>query len=651
MKKVISLPGIVLFMILLVSGCSQPDSGGSEKAPRYSIEQFMKTVNIRGSSFSPDESHILFSSNETGIYNCYEIPVEGGEPVQLTASEDDYAFAISYFPEDKRFLFTSDQGGNEINHIYLRDMDGSITDITPDAASKNSFWGWSYDKKSFFFQSNKRDERYFDLMEMDISSSGPDSEAGLMTATTLYENKDGYSIGAISRDKRYVSLVKSITTNNNEMYLFDRESGEILLLSPHEGDAKFDPQYFSADGAYLIYTTDEDSEFMYLKKYHLTDRESEVYEKADWDIWYSYLSRNGKYRVVAVNNDAKTEIKIYNEAEGKLVKLPEFPSGDITSVNISDSEKLMTFYVNSSTSPNNLYVYDFETGAYKKLTSTLSPEIDPEHLVAGEVIRFSSFDGLQVPAILYTPKGIVPGEKLPASLWIHGGPGGQSRLGYSAVIQYMVNHGYVVLAVNNRGSSGYGKTFYKADDKKHGDVDLKDCIESKKFLASLGYVESDKIAITGGSYGGYMVMAALAFAPDEFAAGVDIFGVTNWLRTLKSIPPWWSSFRDALYDELGNPETDSLALYNKSPLFFADDITKPFIVLQGANDPRVLQVESDEIVEAARANGVPVEYIVFDDEGHGFTKKENQIVAWEAIVKFLDKFLKEETDDPGTPAE
>ena len=198
----------------------------------------------------------------------------------------------------------------------------------------------------------------------------------------------------------------------------------------------------------------------------------------------------------------------------------------------------------------------------------------------------------------------------------------------------------MVIAVNNRGSSGYGKSFYQADDLRHGDVDLKDCIASKKFLINTGYVDANKIGIMGGSYGGYMVMAALAFAPDEFAVGVNYFGVTNWLRTLKSIPPWWEATRNALYAELGNPDVDSLALYNKSPLFFAHQITKPFIVLQGANDPRVLQIESDEMVAEAKANNVPVEYIIFPDEGHGFSKKENNIIASKKTLEFLDKYLK-----------
>jgi dipeptidyl aminopeptidase/acylaminoacyl peptidase len=223
---------------------------------------------------------------------------------------------------------------------------------------------------------------------------------------------------------------------------------------------------------------------------------------------------------------------------------------------------------------------------------------------------------------------------------VHGGPGGQSRVGYSPLIQYLVNHGYVVIAVNNRGSSGYGKTFFKMDDMKHGEDDLSDCIEAKKFLAATGYVEEKKIGIIGGSYGGYMVLAALAFRPEEFTVGVDIFGVANWVRTLKSIPPWWESFREALYKEMGNPATDEEYLRRISPLFHPDKITKPLIVLQGANDPRVLKVESDEIVAAVKKNSVPVEYIVFDDEGHGFEKKENEIEGYKAILDFLDKHLK-----------
>ena len=210
------------------------------------------------------------------------------------------------------------------------------------------------------------------------------------------------------------------------------------------------------------------------------------------------------------------------------------------------------------------------------------------------------------------------------------------------MVQHLVNHGYAVLGANNRGSSGYGKTFFHMDDKRHGQEDLNDIVWGRTYLESLDYIDGDKIGIVGGSYGGFMTAAALAFHPEAFDAGIDIFGVTNWVRTLESIPPWWGSFRDALYDEMGDPAVDAERHRAISPLFHASNIIRPLLVIQGANDPRVLQVESDELVEAVRTNGVPVEYVVFPDEGHGFQKKENRITAAETYLSFLDKYLRKE---------
>jgi dipeptidyl aminopeptidase/acylaminoacyl peptidase len=628
----------VLAAVLLVwSGCRTPQE---ERGPKkYTIAQFMDIVQINGGVFSPDESRILLNTKETGIFNAYEIDLKSAEKKQLTASTDNAIFGQSYFPADDRIFFTSDQGGNEITHIYVRNTNGSTQDLIQDSTAKANFWGMSYDNKKLYYTSNSRDKKFFDLMRIQIE--GGEKEGNVYPSTMVYKNSEGLDAAAISNDDRYIALVKPITTNNNDMYLLDTQSGKLKHLSQHTGDIQFNPQYFSLDGKKLFYLTNDGSEFTYLSSYDIASGKQAKELEEPWDIAYSYQSRNGKFKVVAINNDARTQMKIFDQTNNnQLVEIQGLPPGDITNVNISDSEKLMSFYITSSQSPANLYVYNFETKEVKQLTNTMSKDIDPSELVAGEVIRYKSFDGMEIPALLYKPKGLKDGEKIPALLWIHGGPGGQTRLTYSPIIQHLVNNGYAILAVNNRGSSGYGKTFYAADDRKHGNEDLKDCIESKKFLATLPYVDTNKIGIMGGSYGGYMVMAALAFAPEEFNVGVNLFGVTNWNRTLKSIPPWWTSFRNALYAELGDPVADSVMLYNKSPLFHAKNITKPFIVLQGSNDPRVLQVESDEIVASAKANGIPVEYVIFPDEGHGFLKKENNIKASQEILKFLDIHLK-----------
>lgn len=628
----------LLGLVLIFSTCA-PTEEPTKPPKQYTIEQFMDIVNIFGGSFSADEKTVLITSKKTGVYNAYAVNIETGEQEQLTQSTDDAIFADSYFPEDNRIVYTGDQGGNELDHIYIRNTDGTSIDLTPDSA-KAVLYKWNVDRTAIFWTSNKRDPRFFDMYRTEVA--GKAVENGIYNTVSVYENNNGYTPSAISDDERYMALQQNITTSNSNIHLLDLQTGETMLITGHEGNESNTAQFFSVDNKKLFFTTNRDKEFTYLMSYDLESGERNVEETADWDIMYSNLSLNGKYRVTGVNNDARTEIRIWDTASGERIAIPNLPAGDITGVNIADSEKKMSFYISSSKSPSNLFVYDFESQDLKQLTNSMTDEIDSEDLVEGEVIRYASFDGLEIPALLYKPKVIKEGEKLPALLYIHGGPGGQSRLNYTPRIQHWVNHGYVVLAVNNRGSSGYGKTFYQADDLKHGDEDLRDCIESKKFLIETGYVDPDRIGIMGGSYGGYMVMAALAFSPEEFAIGVNYFGVTNWLRTLKSIPPWWESFREALYQELGNPFEDSLALYNKSPLFFADQITKPFIVLQGANDPRVLQVESDEIVAAAKANGVPVEYVIFPDEGHGFVKKENNITASTRTLEFMDKYLKGE---------
>lgn len=631
-----------VFVLLVLGACNKE----TEKPPKlYTIQQFMDVKNILNAGFSPDESKVLVSSNETGIFNVFELDIKSGEKKQLTSSTVESIFAASYFPNDDRVVFTADKGGDEIDHIFVRNADGSTVDLISDTTAKANFYGWSHDKKLMYYSSNSRDKRFFDLHKIDIGGSS--SENNVYPSVMVYENKEGLDPAGISRDNRYIALTKSITTNNGDMYLLDTQSGQSKLISEHTGDATYNPQYFSLDGKKLFYLTDEGSEFSYLASYDVATGEKAKVEEAPWDIMYAYLSQNGKYRVVAINNDARTEIKIYDESNGgKLLSVEGLPEGDITGVNISDSEKQMTFYVSSSKAPQNLFVYNFETKEIKQLTNNLSSEIDPNDLVKGQVVRFKSFDGMEIPGILYKPKGLKPGEKVPALVQVHGGPGGQTRLNYSGGYQYLINHGYAILCVNNRGSSGYGKTFFAADDKRHGNEDLKDCIAGKQYLQTLDFVDGEKIGIYGGSYGGYMVMAALTFAPEEFAVGVNYFGVTNWLRTLKSIPPWWASFREALYTEMGDPSKDSVALYNKSPLFHATKITRPFIVLQGSNDPRVLQVESDEIVAAAKGNNVPVEYVIFPDEGHGFVKKENNIKASESVLKFLDKYLKGVPDDP-----
>tara|TARA_R110002124_G_scaffold5301_1_gene33175 strand:+ start:192165 stop:194114 length:1950 start_codon:yes stop_codon:yes gene_type:complete len=597
----------------------------------YTIEQFMDNENAFANGFSADKSKVLITSNRSGIYNMYTTPATGGELKPVTASDSASIFGISYFPEDDRILYRMDGNGDEIYKIFMMDGD-KVTRLTPETNVRALFRGWAKDGKSFFYGSNERDSKYMDHYEMDISD---------FSSKMIYKNEDGMDFGGMSEDRKYVALIKPVNTNDVDLFILNTETNERTKVNDNLSNNS--PQDFSPDGKSFYFTTDDGGEFSYVMKYDLENGTKEKIMEKDWDINGFYFTRNGKYRVTFTNADAANELEVVEVASGENVTFPTFENKKINSVSFSRDESMAILSVGGSHTPTDSYAYDLSTKEQYRLTDNLNDEIDGDHLVSAEVIRYESFDGLEIPAIYYVPKQASVTNKVPALVWVHGGPGGQSRQGFNSTIQYLVNHGYAILAVNNRGSSGYGKTFFKMDDQNHGDKDLKDCIAGKDWLAQQDVIDGEKIGILGGSYGGYMTMAALTYAPEEFDVGVNIFGVTNWLRTLKSIPPWWESFKEALYTEMGDPNTaDSVRLRAISPLFHTQNVTKPLIVLQGAQDPRVLKVESDEIVEGVKKNGVPVEYVLFEDEGHGFVKKENQIKAYSSILKFLDKYLKGE---------
>ncbi|MEE2776005.1 MAG: alpha/beta fold hydrolase [Acidobacteriota bacterium] len=624
----------------LLSTCAGPDSPAPEAeaidrpSQLYSIQEFLGTTRFSGASFSPDASKILVSSNATGIVNAYSIPVGGGEPTALTQSRDESIFSLSYFPDDERFLYTADQGGNELNHVFVKETSGTVVDLTPGEDLKATFYGFAHDDQTFFVGSTERDPRFVDIYEYQTSD---------YSRELFYRNEEGMNLGGVAPDRRHLVLSKIVSNADIDLYLHDRSSGETELVTGDPEEVINRSSGFSPDGKYLYYTTDRDREFTYLARLDLETGDSEKVLEADWDISFSTFSKTGRYLTVGINADARTELRFYEAATMTPVPLPELPDAEISSVRLADDEKNMAFYASSGRIPRDLFYAEIGGSAATQLTTSLPSAIDEQNLVEGTVARFASYDGLDVPGILYRPHQASTDNPVPALVWVHGGPGGQSRLGYIDVIQYLVNHGVAIYAINNRGSSGYGKTFYHLDDRKHGDADLDDVVASKQMLIDTGWVDPEAIGIIGGSYGGYMTLAALTFRPDAFALGVDLFGISNWYRTVQNIPPWWEAQRTLLEREMGDFDDEEF-FRAKSPLFHASNITKPLMVLQGANDPRVLKVESDEIVEAVRANGVPVEYVLFDDEGHGFVKKQNQAKAYEAILSFLDEHLAKPVD-------
>lgn len=608
----------------------------STAATSYTAAQFFETTsfsmaNPDGLAFSEGRSHVLISSDQTGVFNAYALPVAGGDPVPLTASTTNATFAQSYFPDGRRILVAADQGGNELTHIYVRETDGTLRDLTPGDKVKAGFVGFSDDGQTFWLTSNERDASAFDVYAYDA---------------TTYERKlvfqnPGLNVTAVSGGGRLVALIKSHTSANSDIYLADLQAGgEPYLISEHTGDVAYDVSGFGPNGATLIYTSNQDGEFAQAYAYDIANKAHNRTTQADWDVMYVSFSPNSRYRVTAVNADASTELTIEDAQTRAPVRLTGLPQGDITGVRFDPGADLAAFTVVSDTSPADVFIADLSTGQARRLTSALNPAIKESDLVEATIVRYPGEGGVMVPAVLYRPKGASAANPAPAVVLVHGGPGGQTRRGYSAMVQHLVNHGYAVLGANNRGSSGYGKTFFHMDDKKHGEADLRDIVAGGDWLRAQDWVADDQVAVMGGSYGGYITAAALAFHPDKFEAGIDIFGVTNWVRTLESIPAWWGAQRVALFDEMGDPATDAERHRAISPLFHAEKIQRPLLVIQGANDPRVLQVESDELVEKVRANNVPVEYVVFPDEGHGFQRRANRIKAQDSYLAFLNRYVR-----------
>lgn len=627
----------------MLFGCSKQSNTEIDKTPtkpltsfkNYSAHEFFQTTsyglaNSNGYAWSHDNKHILIQSDKSGVFNAYTLD-ENGEQTLLTNSDANANFVSSFFPDDNRIIVSSDQGGNELNHIFVRELDGTLTDVTPGENLKAFFGGWTKNNSAFYVWHNGRNSANFDLYSIDVTS---------YKASLLFENP-GFQPGPISNSGKWLALDKPRTSADSDIYLVDllSEQKQPVLITEHQGNVAYATYDFTPDEMSVVYSTNEHGEFNQAWTYNIATKSKAPLIEAKWDVSFVFYSPSGRYRIHGVNADGLTDITIYDQTTSKNLSLNKIPEGELGQIRFSRDESKIAFGLNTDTSPYNLYMSSIG-GDTQRLTNALNPAIEEDNLVTATVERFKASDGTVIPGIMYKPKQASAQQPVPALVFVHGGPGGQSTRGYRALIQHLVNNGYGVYAANNRGSSGYGKTFFHMDDKRHGQEDLRDIVEAGHFLRSLDWVDADKVGVMGGSYGGYITAAAMTFHPEEFEVGINIFGVTNWVRTLSSIPDWWAAFRESLYDEMGDPATDSERHRAISPLFHAEKVTRPMLVVQGANDPRVLQVESDELVQAIRDNGVYVDYVLFPDEGHGFLRKENRIKASEAYLSFLDNYLK-----------
>ena len=599
----------------------------SARVRRYTIDQFMQSVRMSGISFSHDEQEILVTSNQSGVFNAYAIPVAGGAPRQLTLSTDESIRAVSFFPEDRRFLYVRDKGGVESRHLCVGEEDGREVELTPSNCVRSGLHGWSADSRYFYCSTDERVTHKLDLYRVDARS---------YERCLIFRNDDGYVPVMLSPDGNNVCLIKYEGLTRSSLFLYSPNSNTLQAITPAAPAACYLPLYFEGNGQYLCYRTLESEDEVIEYRYDLITGEREELERRPTNFRQIIISDSRKYRAVINDDGESSTMTLHDYSTNAQVPLRSVPEGNVTSAVISKSDRWLAFYVNGDRDPTELYVYDLWSHRLARLTNNINPEINRGDLVESKVLSFESFDGMDIPCLLWKPHEASEGNKVPGLIWVHGGPIGQVRKGYAGAVQFLVNHGYAVLAVNHRGSTGYGRTFLDAADGKQGREPLWDCIEAKRYLAKLDYIDPDRIGIIGGSFGGYMALAALTFHPQEFAAGVAICGVSNLVRHVEvKLKQPHAAF--VYLNKIGDPVKDREQLEAVSPSLHAEQICKPLMVLHGAKDPRALKIESDDIVSAVRAAGGIVEYVEFDDEAHGFRKRANSVRAYQSILTFLDK--------------
>ena len=597
--------------------------------PRYTFEQFTAVRRYQPTlSFSPEGSEIAYVTNTSGQFNLWRQSSAGGYPHQLTTFDDQSVRQVAWSPDGQTILFTADRQGDEFHQLYRIPARGGWPEPLTDAPKVQHYLAsdnpWSPDGNAIAYAGNDREPADQDILVRTLDA--PEAARPLAG--------DGYYFAtAWAPDGTRFTAIDVTSTTNTEVYLVDLANGDTHHLLPHEGDVMHLPGPWAADGSGFYLLTDEGREFIGLAFFTVDTGAYAWLETPDWDVVEVAASVDGRYLAWTVNDDGNSRLFVRDLSSGDLVPLPDVPDGVISTLTAAKSGDKLGFMLSRPDHPTEVYVLDLAANTLTQLTYGFLGGIDPAHLVAPELITFPTFDGRRVPAWLYRPLGEGP---FPFILSIHGGPEGQERSDYGGMYQYLINRGIGILAPNVRGSTGYGKSYQKLIHHDWGGGDLQDFEAAVTWLRDLDWVDADRVGITGGSYGGFAVLSCISRLPSYWAAAVDIVGPSNLVTTVETGPPTWRRMDNEL---IGDPDTERDFLLSRSPVTYADQITTPLFVIQGANDPRVPRGESDQIVERLRARGVDVRYDVYDDEGHGFTKRENQLRSQRDTAEFLERHL------------
>lgn len=593
----------------------------------YEFSRYLKIRGAYGASFSPDGLRVSFLTSITGVPQLWEVPVSGGWPEQLTFHEERVSGA-KYSPTQDRIAFSMDVGGNERMQIFMLDRRTGIeTNLTRDPEAIHYFGGFSRDGARIAYTATRRNGTDFDIYVQEVGQAG--EEPG--EPRLVWEVSGYHSIAAWGHDDTYLVVSRHGSNLDNDLYRLDLETGESKHLTPHEGEARFGAVNVAKNGETAFIATDRDGEFLRLARLDMETQKLEYLTKDDWDVEDVALSEDGRYLVVNRNVDGYSSLVLLS-GSGKRMPDVEVPAGVTGGFEFSpdggSGTKITFTHIGPNSNPD-IWTLELPDGEPKRLTRSTTAGIPRRTFVKPKLVRYPSFDGLEIPAYLYEPEAV----NAPVVIDVHGGPEAQERPDFNPVTQYLVNRGYGVLALNVRGSTGYGKAYTHLDDVEKRMDSVRDLAEAARWLNARGH---EKVAVMGGSYGGFMVLAAITEYPELWSAAVDIVGIANMVTFLENT----GSYRRALREsEYGSLENDRKFLESISPIHKADRITAPLMVIHGRNDPRVPVGEAEQIVSEVEKNGGIVESLIYDDEGHGLAKLKNRLDAYPKIAAFLDEHL------------
>jgi len=599
------------------------------RAGTYDVEAYL---NIRAASavgLSPDGKTIAFLTNVTGSNQLWTIPAAGGWPEQITFFSDRIA-DVAWSPKGDFIAYSKDTGGDENYQIHVVTPDGARrVPLTSNPAVRHNFGGWSRDGRLLSYSSNERDRKFFDVYVM---------ESETWKSRRVMELDAYLGAGPISNDGKRMIVVRQNGSLDNDLLLVDLAATapvkKAALLTPHEGVAAFRPVGFSADDSGLWVLSDSGREFTALGRLDLETKKISWVREPKWDISGAVLSDDGLKLAFVTNEDGRDTLSLLDTATGQDKVAPKLPAGQIGALRFSADGRLLTLTSSGATRNGDVWVADLAGGSLSQVTRSSTAGIPRASFVEPKLVRYKSFDGLEIPAWLYLPAGAA--GPVACVVTPHGGPEGQTTAEFSPSIQFYLSRGFAVWAPNVRGSTGYGKTFTHLDDVTKREDSVKDLAAGVDWLKASGSIDPKRIAVLGGSYGGYMTLAAITLYPDLWAAAVDSYGIANFRTFFGKTASYRVSLRASEY---GDPVKDAEFLDSVSPIRKVDRIRAPLLVLQGANDPRVPQAEAEQIVAAIKARNGIVEYILFPDEGHGWTKLANRVTALRASGDFLDKHL------------